>query len=169
MEHTLCFLTVVGKLTSMFYGSFCRWVLVLEIVARRWCIKYLCFHSSFWPIKNSPPPNLCIHSHSTSYICPPKNVFCGVCSFSASTYNTHSNFFNQTFFAWRQVAPRVFELLGLVSWGDNCRATERPTVFSNVPREFKWGPFLFSILIISNIIVRLPRLDCERGRSSLLS
>jgi len=37
-----------------------------------------------------------------------------------------------------QVAPRVFELLGLVSWGDNCRATERPTVFSNVPHLHDW-------------------------------
>jgi len=37
-----------------------------------------------------------------------------------------------------QVAPRVFQLLGLVSWGDNCRATERPTVFSNVPHLHDW-------------------------------
>lgn len=65
-----------------------------------------------------------------------------------------------------QVDPKVYELLGVVSWGQGpCKDTF--TVFGNVPCKNFYSPCNFCNCF-ENQLFRLAQLDCERSRRSVL-
>ena len=107
MERTLRFFTVVGKLTSMFMDFICRWVLVLEIVARRWCIKYLLF--SFFILTHQEfPPNFVwlVTAHHTFVLQKMCSVAC--VHFLPQHTTQFQNVFSQiSFVCWNKLDVRL--------------------------------------------------------------
>ena len=120
-----------------------------------------------------------------SRILPPKNFVCIVtahhtfalkkCVLFLLQHITHfQNGFNQTsFVCWIKLVVRLlrgFLNCWALSAGETTAEPLKGQLFSAMFLvSSNWDFFQFSILIILNVFVRPSRLDCERGRSSLLS